>query len=277
MQFPAEGQFTVSLTVVDNQGNTLTETYRIVVSDPLAIIKTSPDQGDTSTKFTFDGGASYSLVSSIKLYTREIFDSDNQRINTFQGRSIAKQFTQPGSYTIKLTVEDEQARVNSDTIQLYVESTEPEAQFRMTPAQEWAYPSQFIFDAGLSSDIDIINADDSLLYSWRFTPEQSVSVDQIIDNGRQVIASFNTPGEYQAKLTVQDSYGKMSEIIKDITIESAMRPTIFMVPKATTWGVPVTMVARSNITPLSYEWDFGDGTRGSSTTSPKVTHTYEEV
>lgn len=37
------------------------------------------------------------------------------------------------------------------------------------------------------------------------------------------------------------------------------------------------MVARSNITPISYEWDFGDGAKSSSTTSPKVEHTYETV
>ncbi|USN56552.1 MAG: PKD domain-containing protein [Candidatus Peribacteria bacterium] len=277
VQFPTEGQFTVSLTVLDNQGNSITKTYKIIVSDPLAIIKTSPDQGDTSTKFTFDGGTSYSLVSSIKLYTWEIFDSNDQKIDTFQGKSISKQFTRPGSYTIKLTVEDEQARTNSDTIQLYVESTEPQAQFRMSATEEWTHPSQFLFDAGLSSDVDIINADDSLLYSWRFTPEQQVTVDQIIDDGKQVIASFDSPGEYQLKLTVQDSYGKMNEIVKDITIDSAMRPTIFMVPKATNWGVPVTMIARSNITPISYEWDFGDGAKESSTTSPKATHTYEKV
>lgn len=277
VKLDGEGQFTVTLTVIDNQSNSLTETYRIIVSDPLSIIKTTPEQGNTSTTFKFDGTASYSLVSSIKLYTWEIFDEKGEKIDTFQGKSIAKQFPLPGSYTIKLTVEDEQARINSDTYQVYVESTAPEAQFSMEPTQDRKYPSQFLFDAGLSSDRDIINASDELRYQWSFSPESTVVVEEIIDGGKKVVASFNAPWIYQAKLLVQDSYGKVSEIIKDVEIESSLRPKIFLLPKATHWNVPITMIARSNKPLISYDWKFGDGDGESSTTSPKTTHSYDKV
>jgi PKD repeat protein len=230
---PEEGQFTIKLTVTDNQNNTLSKTYQLVVSDPLAVIKPTPDQGTTSTTYRFDASASYSLVSSIKLHTWEIFDESNNKIDTIQGKSISKQFAIPGPYTIKLTVEDEQGRSNSDVYQLYVESTDPIAQFRTTPTQERQYPSQFLLDGSLSSDIDVLNANDSISYQWRFTPQSSVVVKEVIDQGRQLVVDFDQPGTYQAKLTINDGYGKINEITKDIEIESSLRPTIFMSPKAT--------------------------------------------
>jgi PKD repeat protein len=275
--FPTEGQFTVELTVLDNQNNTLTEEYIIVVSDPLAVIKPTPEQGNTSTTFRFDASASYSLVSSIRLYSREIFDADNNRIDTFQGKSISKQFAQPGPYTVRLSVEDDQGRRNSETLQLYVDSTDPLAQFRMTPTEDRQYPSQFRFDAGLSSDVDVINADDELLYQRRFTPETDVVIEEVVANGRQIIASFNEPGLYQAKLLVQDSFGKTDEIVKEIEIESALRPTIFMSPKATNRDIPVTMIAGANLPIISYERDFGDGATNSTTATPRVQHTYQTI
>ncbi len=137
-----------------------------------------------------------------------------------------------------------------------------------------------MFDAGLSSDIDIINADDKLRYQWRFTPEQYVETTSVIDGGRQIVASFNKPGEYQAKLTVQDSFGKTSEVIKKIKIDAALRPVIHSFPKATNRGTPITMVVR-NENPsqqfISYEWDFGDGKKESLIGTPSVTHTYDKV
>jgi len=45
--------------------------------------------------FTFDSTPSYSIVSKLKLYTREIFDENGDRLETFQGKSIKQQFKKP--------------------------------------------------------------------------------------------------------------------------------------------------------------------------------------
>ncbi|MBO4517112.1 hypothetical protein J5751_06920 [bacterium] len=47
-----------------------------MLTDPVAIIKANPETGTTSAKYTFDASSSYSVMSSIKLYTREIFDNN---------------------------------------------------------------------------------------------------------------------------------------------------------------------------------------------------------
>ncbi|MHA1692045.1 MAG: hypothetical protein ACTSU7_10465 [Candidatus Heimdallarchaeaceae archaeon] len=44
VSLPGQGEFKVSLTTIDNETNRVTETYYLVVSDPVAIIKQSPEQ-----------------------------------------------------------------------------------------------------------------------------------------------------------------------------------------------------------------------------------------
>ncbi len=72
----------------------------------------------------------------------------------------------------------------------------------------------------------------------------------------------------------------MSEIVKEIEIESALRPRIFLSPKATQRGVPITMVARKDkesVPALSYERDFGDGSEQKTVSSRTAKHTYDAV
>jgi hypothetical protein len=85
----------VRLTTFDNQNNEITEEFSIVISDPVALIKQLPAEGNTSTLFSFDAGTSYSITSRIRLYTREIFDANGNKIETFQGKRIKRQFTKP--------------------------------------------------------------------------------------------------------------------------------------------------------------------------------------
>jgi hypothetical protein len=53
---------------------------------------------------------------------------------------------------------------NIDTTQVYVESSEPLAQFSQSASENRKYPSSFILDANLSSDIDQENGHDELSY-----------------------------------------------------------------------------------------------------------------
>lgn len=92
---PGQGEYKLDLTTMDNETNKITETFYVLVSDPVAIIKQQPEQGNTSMTFVFDSSPSYSIVSSLKLFTWEIFDENGDRIETFQGKSIKQEFKQP--------------------------------------------------------------------------------------------------------------------------------------------------------------------------------------
>lgn len=273
---PNEWEYKVTLTTKDNEWNTISETYSIVLADPVAIIKRTPDEWTTSTSFTFDASSSYSVTSSIKLYTREIFDSNWNKKTTYQGKSIRYQFIEPGSYTVKLTVSDNNWEANTDTNIIYVESTTPIAQFTFAPDSTWTYPSKYILDASASSDIDMSNWVDDLYYSWTFSNPNTTNIQNIEWNNKKIKVSFDTLWEQKIKLTVTDRYGKTNDIEKSINVQSTLRPEITILPKAATWWTTINFIVKSNKDILNYSRSFWDGNTISTQTN-KVSHKFNKV
>jgi hypothetical protein len=78
------GEFRVTLTTKDNENNSVSETFYLYMSDPVTIIKQTPEIWNTSTTFNFDGSASYSITNRLNTYIREIFDENWDKIVTEQ-------------------------------------------------------------------------------------------------------------------------------------------------------------------------------------------------
>lgn len=264
------------MTTVDNEANKLTEDFYVVVSDPVAIIKQTPSVGNTSMKFTFDATPSYSIVSNLKLFTREIFDDNGDKIQTYQGKSIQQQFTKPGVYTVKLTVEDNLGQTNTDSLSVYVESTAPIPQFTIAPSNTRKYPSEFIFDASSSSDIDKSRGFDTLTYEWSFSDPNNTRIVNTQQNNQMIKVQFDTIGTHKVKLTVRDGYGKLTEIEKEIKVISTLRPEIYVAPIATTRGNPMNFVVKSNQDIVNYQRDFADKDTRTIQTN-KISHTYKQA
>lgn len=275
VSLPEDGEYKIKITTYDNEWNTVYETYYLLVSDPVAIIKTRPDKWTTSTSFSFDWSTSYSVVSSLRLYTWEIFDENWDKIDSIQWKTIEKQITTPGSYTLKLTVEDALWQENIDTRLIYVESTPPIAQYTITPTRTWKQPSEFILDASISSDIDELNWIDDLNFTWSFSDPKFVNILNTEDNNEIITVSFDKIWKHTIKLIVEDKYGKIWEIEKEIDIVSTLRPKFTATPKATPRWDPILLHASSNNNVLSYEWDFGDG-ENRIIESPDISHTYDK-
>jgi len=164
-----------------------------------------------------------------------LYDQNGNKIDTYQGKNIKQQFKTPGFYIIKLTVEDELGETNTDNIQLYVESTDPIPQFTINPADDWKYPSRFNLDATVSSDVDKTNGVDELSYDWIFPEQAKVKIISTEQENGKITAEFNAVGKFTCKLIVKDSYGKMSEMERDIEVKSILRPEITATPQATIW------------------------------------------
>lgn len=257
---PDQGEYTVNLTVFDNQNNQLTEKFSLAISDPVSLIKQIPEVGDTSVSYTFDGSTSYSITSRLRLHTREIFDNNGNRSDTFQGKTITKQFSRPGTYVVRLTVVDEEGNENMEPRQVFVESTPPVAQFLSTPTPEVLHPSEFILDAAVSSDVDVTNGFDTLTYKREFS-SPTTEVVESNEWGKMIRILFNEVGKHKVKLSVIDQYGKSNTIEKEFDIKSTIRPKIFVNPTATARGNQVNFVAQTNKNVLGYERDFGNGTK----------------
>jgi len=273
---PSKWEFKISLSTVDNENNKLTEGFDLVVADPVALIKISPEEWTTSTRFSFDASPSYAVISSIRLYTREVFDQEWNKLETIQGKNFQKQFQRPWPYTIKLTVEDEMGKTDIANMKIQVESATPLAQFTMDQKIDWEYPSEFILDAWPSSDVDEINGFDILKYEWKFSDPEEVEIENNNDNNEKIIATFNKLWKQFVKLVVRDSFGKIAETEKEIVITSTLRPELFISPVAWTWWTPVNFVVRANEDILSYEWDFGDGETRILQTN-RISHIYKRI
>ncbi len=276
LALPWEWEFTISLTVSDNENNNTTEKFFLIVSDPVAIIKQSPEIWNTATTFAFDSSTSYSIVSNIKLYTRELFDENWDKIDMIQWKTIKKQFKKPWLYVVKLSVEDELWQINVDSLNLLVESTDPVPQFATNPTLLWKFPSQYVLDASLSSDVDAMNWYDELSYEWNFDKSSFVQIIKTEDNNKRITVNFDDIWKHKIKLTVKDKYGKISEIEKEIDIKSTLRPEILSNPKAAIWWTPVDFTVTSNKEILNYSWDFVDWNSATVQTN-KITHTYKKI
>jgi PKD repeat protein len=273
---PKEWEYKVTLKTYDNESNNISEQYFILISDPVAIIKQSPEQWNTSNTFSFDSNASYSVISKLRLFTREIFNNNGDKIETIQGKSIKHQFKQPWSYTVKLTVEDELGQTNLDTTQVYVDSSEPISQFSIKASEVRQHPSKFVLDASLSSDPDVENWFDELNYSWSFSNPNFSKIVNTEQNNKLVEVSFDSIWEHKIKLTTKDKFGKISETEKTIEIKSTLRPEIFIAPKATTWWNSVNFIVQSNEEIVNYSRDFWDWETISTQTN-RVSHVYKSV
>lgn len=277
ISLPGQWEYVVTLTVNDNENNKVSESYSLAVSDPVAIVQQTPEKWNTSTTFNYSANASYSLTSRLKLYTWEIYDSDGERLDTLQGKNINKQFKKPWNYSVKLTVEDEMWLKNTDTFNVYVDSTPPTPQFNITATSKWLYPSEFVLDASPSTDIDVGNWNDKLTYEWSFSNPNAVEITSTENNNRNITALFNEKWDHLITLKVMDSYGQSTEISKYVTVQSVLRPEITANPKATIWGESINFKVQTNTPVISYIWNFGDGEPARSNETNSMNKVYEKI
>ena len=129
------GTYTVTLTVVDNHGRSSTETSTITVS-AFSPPNVSPDaslevQSSSAIprQITFDGSGSYDTDGMILNYTWDFGDG-----NIGYGSSVVHNYSEDGTYTISLTVTDDNGNSNttSTTIAVGFSSSSDETQdFKM--------------------------------------------------------------------------------------------------------------------------------------------------
>jgi PKD repeat protein len=270
------GEYLITLSTTDNENNTVSETFSLTVSDPVAIIKKTPSEGTTSITFSFDASTSYSLTSRLKLYTREIFDANGDKIDTFQAKSIKKQFIKPGNYTVKLTIEDELGQTNIDTQEVYVESSVPIPQFTITPTNKRAQPSEYHLDATATTDIDVTNKSDSLEYKREFSNPNASTITAQENNQSKIVVQFEETGKHTIRLIVTDMYGKSATLEKTVEVTSILRPELTIKPNAVTHGETVSFSVQTNKPITHYQRNFDDGNSNANQENT-IQHTYQKI
>jgi heat shock protein HslJ/PKD repeat protein len=192
------GSYKVILTITDDQGLQGRSSLDIqiyatveVPEEPVARIN-GPAQAEVGQSVTFDGSGSTSGVT-ITAYTWDLGDG-----NGATGSSVTHTYNEPGTYTVILSITDEQNRTSQATatiqITAVVETPNPPTAQIIGPTQGQTGQALTYDGSGSSGENAIIS------YTWDFG-------DGTGGTGQQISKLYNEPGSYNVTLTVTDDQG----------------------------------------------------------------------
>ena len=249
------GVYTARLTVEDSSGTSTrfhSSTAVIRVNDQPTAVAGPARTVAVGETIPFDAGKSYDSDGKLIGYVWDFGDG-----SAGDGIAPAHAYSKPGTYTVKLTVED-----NSTTSSRFAVSTatvhvnEPPIA-KPGPDRSVAIGEDIPFDAGKSSDSD----GKIVAYTWDFG-------DGATDVGVAPTHAYLKPGTYTVKLTVEDSSGTSTRFATSIaTVRVNDPPAAVAGPaRAVAVGEVIPFDASASTDPdgklIGYVWDFGDGKTG---------------
>ena len=268
--FASAGTYEVNLTVTDDDGATSSTSKPVVVSappnvPPTASFTRTPSTGVAPLLVTANGSASSDEDGSIVQYAWDFGDGSSA-----SGQSASHTYATSGSYSIRLTVTDDDGASGSATLSVTVSpptNVPPQASFTLSTSGGYA-PLQVTVDASGSTDTD----GSIVSYAWDFGDGGDAT-------GVSATHTFETPGTYEVELVVTDDDGAQATQARTVTVtETPNLPPLAAFSRTPASGdaplqVRVDAAASSDPdgTIVSYAWDFGDGT---TRNGPSVNNTY---
>jgi PKD repeat protein len=182
----------------------------IVTGSPVASFSLSPASGSLPLAVAFDASASHDTDGgTITSYSWNFGDGQ-----TGSGRTVTHTFATAGTFTVLLTVKDNDGKMGSTTKTVTVirSNLPPTADFSFSPATG-LYPVDITFDASASRDPD----GSITQYRWDFGDGQ-------LGSGRVVSHSFRWWGTFGVKLTVTDNESASASKMKTLEILRLFQP-----------------------------------------------------
>ena len=247
------GDYTVTLTVTDNQGGTNTSSRQIHVTNtpPSASFTASTD----GLNVTVDGSASSDPDGSIASYDWNWGDGSAHD----SGVSPSHTYAGSGTDTITLTVTDTDG--GTATIQHDVHPSVNQPPVASFTDSEAGLKASYDGSASHDTDGGTISS-----YAWDFG-----------DGGQSSAASpnhtYSAPGDYTVALTVTDNQGGKDTSSRQIHVTNTAPNAAFTL---STNGLNVSADGTASNDPdgtiASYDWNWGDGSAHSAGATPA--HTY---
>ena len=182
-----------------------------------------------------------------------------------QSGTVSHLYANPGSYTVKLTVQDAGGCTSADSTQAQVTVNGPEAIFQ-TQGGALTFPQgsivQFVNNSNTTNTINPV-------YSWNFG-------DGVTSNLVNPTHTYAVPGPYTVTLTAQDGasgcVSTMSLVITIQPVNNAFSKTSSYVASG---SCPPVLVQFTNtsVNYSSFTWNFGDGETVSNVPDPS--HVYQ--
>ncbi|MDW7774282.1 MAG: PKD domain-containing protein [Desulfobulbaceae bacterium] len=266
-----EAMFTMTTFFQDGTESSLSDPFYYIFSSTLnAVLSVDTLEGESPLPVTFDATSSTGNIISYEW----MFGDGESGI----GSTITHTFAAAGSYTVTLKITDAAGATDQDSVTVGVTSptvgnTPPSAALTSSSTVGEA-PLQVQFDGSGSTDSDgtIVS------YVWDMGDGGTAS-------GARVTYTYNTPGTYNATLTVTDDGGLTDSVSTPVLVsepppdETNVAPEAVIASSTTQGAAPLTVEfdGSGSSDPdgeiTGYAWNFGDGTSG---TGPVVSHLYTE-
>ena len=259
--FSIAGAYTVNMTLTDNSGSMSSTTLIISVDDrpPVAVISSTSTNPLTGTSISFDGTSSSDPDGSVVSYAWSFGDG-----STGSGPRTTHAFATAATYTVNLTITDNNGSVGSTSLLLLIQDRPPIV--TVLGSANTAFTGILVsFNSTGTYDPD----GSVVSYSWNYG-------DGLTGSGPTTSHSFTLPGTYSVNLTATDNSGSTTLATFRLNIQDR-HPTavISNTQVSTVTGSPVSFDGASSSdlddSIVSYRWDFGDG---ATATGASPTHVY---
>ena len=249
------GSYTVTLIVKNLNGcyDTLKKVNYVLVNGPTAKFQPSVPG---SCNMTTIGFTDQSTTDGTNALNSWMFDYGDGIRDTYNSGPFQHLYSTPGNYNVTLLVRDALGCTDSITKTNAVKISNPRADF--TSPDSLTCPGRTITFTNRSSG-------PGLTYLWNFGDDSTSTI-------KNPTHEYAADGNYTITLTVVDTYGCSSTIVKSNYIKIVTPEPAFTVSDTLGTCPPLIVNftnAASNYT--SYIWDFGDG---STSTALNPSHFY---
>jgi|GEM_PF-3108252 len=259
------GEYTVTLEVTDNDGNTAQTSQEIGVDNysPTAEFEVSPSVPLAGESITLDGSPSRDFDGTIESYEWSV-ESEYGDTSYYEAQPTHS-WENTGTYTVSLEVTDNGGATGSVTREIGVGNTPPTASMTIHP-QSPDVGEEVTFTLPYDTD-----PEDNIV--WR---EWTIEGKQFL--GYETQYTFERAGKYEITLLVRDSRDETDTTTQTLYVGNmAPDATITYSPRENvTTGTTITFDATESADPdgqiATYEWTFPNDT---TKTGPTVDHQFD--
>ena len=202
----SEGQYSISLTVEDPDGESSTATHSFTVTNlpPVAKITSDVNSLFVGEKIQLSGEDSYDPEGGALDFLWNFGDNKTSSL-----KSPEYSWNSPGTFTVSLTVEDGEGQETTSTKDIEVKSLGPVASFGFSSGEKTRSNNNVTLDGSESSALGAPIKE----YKWNFG-----NGDELTTNESNTEYSWNLGGFYNVTLTVVDEDGETGEITKILQV-----------------------------------------------------------